>query len=114
MFEEKIGFKHEKSMTGKRANALAGKGQKEWNDTDIVKEGILPKRQKKDTIARAHKNKMNLSRPYLGDKSQMKNKTESQLKEEYALPKDGEYNYITDYKGAVDRKVQIGRTGKND
>ncbi len=114
VFEEKIGFQHEKSMSGKKANALADKGQKEWNDTDIVKEGILPKGQKPDTIARTHRSKKRPEGPYLGDKSQMKSKTESQLKKEYALPKDSEYSYITDYKGVKKRKVQIGRTGKND
>ncbi len=44
----------------------------------------------------------------------MKGKTETQLKEEYALPKDGNYNYVTDYKGTKDKQVQIGRTGQND
>jgi len=114
VFEDKIGFKHEKSISGKKANEKAGKDQKEWNDNDIVKEGTLPKGQKPDTIARAHKDENNMARPYLGDKTQMKNKTESQLKKEYALPKEDEYNQVTDYKGTKDKKVLIGKTGKND
>ena len=53
-------------------------------------------------------------RPRTPDKSQMKGKTETQLRQEYALPKEEKYNYMSDYKGTQDKKVQIGQTGKND
>jgi len=116
-FEDKAGFQHEKSITGKKANAngqYAKGGQKEWNDTDIVKEGTLPKGQQPDTIGRAHEIEAKPGGIYLGDKTQMKGKTETQLKEEYALPKGENYNYVTDYKGTKDKQVQVGQTGKND
>ncbi|RMH89422.1 MAG: hypothetical protein D6681_14440 [Calditrichaeota bacterium] len=50
----------------------------------------------------------------LGDANQMRGKTEAQLKKEYALPKDGQYDYVTDYKGAKDRPAMVGRTGANE
>jgi hypothetical protein len=115
-FEARAGFRHERSISGRRANAEGAYGrggQREWNDNDVVHVGTLPGGQKPGVVSRAHANSNKPEGPYLGDARQMRGKPEGQLKREYALPKDGEYNYVTDYRGAVDRPAQVGPTGRN-
>jgi hypothetical protein len=126
-FEEKIGFQQERVMTGKKANEeglqtyLSEKEgrkvenyQKEWNDDEIVKEGILPSNQKDGVISRVHNETEIPQGRYLADTKQLESQSKEDLTKSYALPPISTKEFTTDYNGQNDKKVLIGQTGKNE